>query len=109
MGRTTRLKSRISRREALGLIGGAAFAVVVGCGDDDSPATQKATATQTPSRAATASPTASAAATAAAPVACVLTLEQTEGPYFVDERLNRSDLTSDPSNGTVKGRRPASA
>lgn len=34
--------------------------------------------------------------------ACVLTPEQTEGPYFVDERLNRTDIRSDPSNGATK-------
>ncbi len=28
--------------------------------------------------------------------------EQTEGPYFVDEMLNRSDIRSDPSSGEVK-------
>jgi protocatechuate 3,4-dioxygenase beta subunit len=28
--------------------------------------------------------------------------EQTEGPYFVDERLNRSDIRSDPSDGRVR-------
>jgi protocatechuate 3,4-dioxygenase beta subunit len=27
--------------------------------------------------------------------------EQTEGPYFVDERLNRSDIRSDPSDGHI--------
>jgi protocatechuate 3,4-dioxygenase beta subunit len=26
----------------------------------------------------------------------------TEGPYFVDEKLNRSDIRSDPSNGSVR-------
>ncbi len=26
----------------------------------------------------------------------------TEGPYFVDEKLNRSDIRPDPSDGTVK-------
>jgi protocatechuate 3,4-dioxygenase beta subunit len=26
----------------------------------------------------------------------------TEGPYFVDERLNRSDIRSDPSDGSVR-------
>jgi protocatechuate 3,4-dioxygenase beta subunit len=31
--------------------------------------------------------------------ACVVRPAQTEGPYFVDEKLNRSDLRSDPSNG----------
>ena len=34
--------------------------------------------------------------------ACVLTPEQTEGPYFSDQRLNRSDIRRDPSDGTVK-------
>src|SRR5690349_16940086 len=33
---------------------------------------------------------------------CIATPEQTEGPYFVDERLNRSDLRSDPANGSLK-------
>lgn len=33
---------------------------------------------------------------------CVVRPEQTEGPYFVDERLNRSDIRSDPTNGRVK-------
>jgi protocatechuate 3,4-dioxygenase beta subunit len=28
--------------------------------------------------------------------------EQTEGPYYVDEQLNRSDIRSDPSDGSVK-------
>jgi protocatechuate 3,4-dioxygenase beta subunit len=28
--------------------------------------------------------------------------QQTEGPYFVDEKLNRSDIRSDPSDGSVK-------
>ena len=34
--------------------------------------------------------------------ACVLTPQQTEGPYFVDERLRRSDIRSDPADGSVK-------
>lgn len=32
---------------------------------------------------------------------CVVRPEQTEGPYFVDERLNRSDIRSDPSDGHI--------
>ena len=34
--------------------------------------------------------------------ACVVRPEQTEGPYFVDERLNRSDIRSDPTDGRVR-------
>jgi protocatechuate 3,4-dioxygenase beta subunit len=33
---------------------------------------------------------------------CVVTPDQTEGPYFVDEHLNRSDIRSDPSDGSVR-------
>ena len=33
---------------------------------------------------------------------CVVRPEQTEGPYFVDERLNRSDIRSDPADGRVR-------
>lgn len=33
---------------------------------------------------------------------CVARPEQTEGPYFVDERLNRSDIRSDPTDGRVR-------
>ncbi len=33
---------------------------------------------------------------------CVARPEQTEGPFFVDERLNRSDIRADPATGMVK-------
>ncbi|WP_321473700.1 hypothetical protein [uncultured Paludibaculum sp.] len=33
---------------------------------------------------------------------CVLNPEMTEGPYWVDEKLNRSDIRIDPSDGSVK-------
>jgi protocatechuate 3,4-dioxygenase beta subunit len=32
---------------------------------------------------------------------CVVRPELTEGPYFIDENLNRSDIRSDPSTGVV--------
>ena len=47
-------------------------------------------------------PSLAAEAFAAAPPACVVRPEQTEGPYFVDEKLNRSDIRSDPANKSVK-------
>ena len=37
---------------------------------------------------------------------CIVTPEQTEGPYFVDERLNRSDIRIDPADGAVKAGTP---
>ena len=35
-------------------------------------------------------------------MSCVARPALTEGPFFVDEKLNRSDIRPDPSNGTVK-------
>jgi protocatechuate 3,4-dioxygenase beta subunit len=37
---------------------------------------------------------------------CVVRPEQTGGPYFVDERLNRSDIRSDPTDGQLKSGTP---
>ena len=34
--------------------------------------------------------------------ACVLTPAQTEGPYFVDERLQRTDVRTDPADGSTR-------
>ncbi|MBI3563541.1 MAG: intradiol ring-cleavage dioxygenase [Gammaproteobacteria bacterium] len=43
-----------------------------------------------------------AAATGSAePPDCVLTPEQTTGPYFVDEKLQRVDIRVDPTDGSV--------
>jgi protocatechuate 3,4-dioxygenase beta subunit len=36
------------------------------------------------------------------PSGCVVRPQQTEGPYFVDEALNRIDIRSDPSDGSVR-------
>jgi protocatechuate 3,4-dioxygenase beta subunit len=33
---------------------------------------------------------------------CVVSPEQIEGPYFVDEKLNRSDIRQDPSDNSVR-------
>ncbi|MCA1958399.1 MAG: intradiol ring-cleavage dioxygenase [Nitrospira sp.] len=41
------------------------------------------------------------AAAESAERSCLILPQQTEGPYFVDERLNRSDIRSDPSTGQV--------
>ena len=41
-------------------------------------------------------------AVAAAMPACVVRPEQTEGPYFVDEKLNRSDIRVDPSDNSTR-------
>jgi protocatechuate 3,4-dioxygenase beta subunit len=89
-----------TRREVLGLMGAAGMAFVVGCSDDDAPAT-------TPTSAADGEATSAATATAtsgsrATLPSCIGTPALTEGPYFVDEMLDRSDIRSDPSDGTMR-------
>ena len=62
----------LSRREAVGLLGAASAALLTrtACAQSPRPAP-----------------------------ACVVRPEQTEGPFFVDERLERADIRSDPSSG----------
>ena len=77
----------LSRREVLTLLGTAAF---LGC--------RRIKRSGTP----TTSLASLATADAAVIPSCVVRPEQTEGPYFIDEKLNRSDIRSDPSDGSVK-------
>jgi protocatechuate 3,4-dioxygenase beta subunit len=80
----------LSRRELLGVLGTGATALFLGC--------RRARRSREPTVS-----LASLAATHAAVIpACVVRPEQTEGPYFIDEKLNRSDIRSDPSDGSVK-------
>ena len=46
--------------------------------------------------------TATPEATETAVPACIVRPAETEGPYFVDEMLNRSDIRIDPTDGSVK-------
>ena len=55
-----------------------------------------------PPAAPTQAPVAAAQSDQASVPSCVLTAALTEGPYFVDEKLNRSDVRSDPSDNSVK-------
>lgn len=55
----------------------------------------------TAATAGTTATTVAAAGDAAAP-SCVVKPELTEGPYYVDEKLNRADIRSDPSDGSVR-------
>jgi protocatechuate 3,4-dioxygenase beta subunit len=64
----------LGRRELLALFGVGAAAMVFGCRQGPAPAVS---------------------------TSCIVRPEQTAGPYFVDERLERSDLRSDPSDGAV--------
>ena len=96
----------LSRREALAVLGGAGAVLLSACASG-SKATSAAPATSTVAPATTAAPPATA--TSAVPAtagtgsvsapSCVVKPELTEGPYFVDEKLNRSDIRPDPSGG----------
>jgi protocatechuate 3,4-dioxygenase beta subunit len=80
----------VTRRQVLGLIGATAVVPLVGCMNGQSaPGTPTSTSTQTPTGTAMTPP-------------CVVRPQQTEGPYFADEKLNRSDIRPDPSDGSVK-------
>src|SRR5262245_5855799 len=80
----------LSRRKLLALLGYGTAAVFLGCkrlrrsGEPKTSLTSPATAN------------------AATIPSCVVRPEQTEGPYFIAEKLNRSDIRSDPSDGSVK-------
>ncbi len=73
--------ANIDRRELLGLIGTAAALTLLG-------APRQALG--------------GAATSGTPPPSCVVKPAQTEGPYFVDEKLNRSDIRTDPGDGTPK-------
>lgn len=90
-------KTQLTRRDLLGLAAKGAASVVVsqsllacaagsgGGTDTASLATNSATPIGSPSAAAQ----------------CVLTAALTEGPFFVDEKLNRADIRTDPVTGAV--------
>src|SRR5688500_15102026 len=66
----------VDRREALTLLGGLGATMLVGASGALNPVRAQG--------------------------CCVLTPELTEGPFFVDEKLNRSDLRTDPTTATVR-------
>ena len=85
----------VTRREAIILLGAAGASLVAGCSSGGSSA---AAANQTSDAA---NPQTANATSAGAPPGCVVRPAQTEGPYFVDEKLNRSDIRSDPVTGAL--------
>jgi protocatechuate 3,4-dioxygenase beta subunit len=85
----------LSRREVLAVfgLGGVSLAAVAACGPS---------AVGTGSAAPTATATAVATATALAALpACVAVPELTEGPYYVDGALERSDIRTDSADGSA--------
>jgi protocatechuate 3,4-dioxygenase beta subunit len=92
----------LSRREVLALFGGSSVALLAACAPGGALASPSPTATaqQTSAAATTAAATASAVATALP--SCIVRPALTEGPYFVDDKLDRSDIRSDPATGVVR-------
>jgi protocatechuate 3,4-dioxygenase beta subunit len=92
----------LSRREILALLGGSSVALLAACAPG-----ALTTASPTPAATQTGAATTAAAATPAASSAavlpsCIVRPALTEGPYFVDEKLARSDIRSDPGTGAVR-------
>src|SRR5689334_350263 len=75
-----RITQRLSRRDTLRLAGSAGAVALVGRSLLGTPAAAQGSTTP----------------------ACLLTPTLTEGPYFVDEKLNRSDIRTDPSDGAAR-------
>jgi protocatechuate 3,4-dioxygenase beta subunit len=86
----TVLSATITRRRILVAGCGAALAAVI------------AACTGNGRTGAVATPTPTTSGVPVATPACIVTAAETEGPYFVDERLNRSDITIDPSDRSVR-------
>jgi protocatechuate 3,4-dioxygenase beta subunit len=106
----------LTQRRTLGLIGAAGvagLAAAVGCSSSDNAATATATRSTTTTgmtgaNSASAATTSTATATASAQpvINCVAVPALTEGPYFVDELLNRSDIRADPTTGAASAGTP---
>ncbi|MGB7085544.1 MAG: intradiol ring-cleavage dioxygenase [Phormidesmis sp.] len=90
---------RVKRREVLGFIGSAAVFSLVGCQREDS--TADVSAAGSSAQPVAASTTTKETAAVDLP-SCIVSPQQTEGPYFVDAGLDRSDIRSDPSDDSVR-------
>ena len=93
----------LSRREVLALIGAsgtAAFLAACTPGEGSTSASAGSSAGASASASAAATAIASAAVASALP-ACVVAPELTEGPYYVDVELERSDIRTDTADGAA--------
>jgi protocatechuate 3,4-dioxygenase beta subunit len=77
----------LERREIVRSIGSLVALGVLGCSGSSSSPTSPSTTTPS---------------TGSSNAACVVTPALTEGPYFVDERLNRADIRTDPATGDLR-------
>jgi len=93
----------LSRREVLALMGAVSVSAVAAACAPGSAASGSAGATAASSSGATATAlaTGTAAAVASSLPSCVVVAELTEGPYYVNENLDRSDIRIDTADGSV--------
>ena len=91
----------LTRREVLALFGAGGVSFVAAACVPGSAGSAGTTAGAGGSAAATALATASAAAVASAIPSCVVVPELTEGPFYVDTGLERSDIRPDTGDGAV--------
>jgi protocatechuate 3,4-dioxygenase beta subunit len=84
MPRKPIIEQRLSRREAFRLAGAAGAVALVGRQLAGEPGAAQSTTTP----------------------ACVVTPALTEGPYFVEEKLERADIRTDPMDNTVSAGSP---
>src|SRR6186713_1660300 len=85
--------SALDRRGAISMLGSVMAVGVLGsCGGGEASSPSSSTSSSSGS-------TSSPASTNAQ---CVVTPALTEGPYFVDEMLNRSDIRTDPATGAAR-------
>ena len=84
----------LTRRDALKLLGLGGAAFLAACTAPEGTSTAVPTSISTSGSSAT--------STTGTALDCVVRPELTLGPYFVDEQLNRSDIRSEPSDGSVR-------
>lgn len=84
----------LSRRDALKVLGIGSVAFLAACSPPNSNTSQPLSASTLTTTPGNSLPS------------CIVRPAMTEGPYFVDEMLNRSDIRSDPSDGALKSGLP---
>jgi protocatechuate 3,4-dioxygenase beta subunit len=91
----------LSRREVLALFGAGGVSIVAAACAPGSSGSAGASSGAAASAAATALPSASSAVAASAIPSCVVVPELTEGPFYVDTGLERSDIRPNSADGQV--------
>lgn len=90
----------LTRRDVLALFGGSTAALLAACGAPSSPASAPVASSSAPGATGGAASASSGAPTALP--SCIVRPALTEGPYFVDEKLDRSDIRADPTTGAAR-------